>query len=77
MKDNLPVGTCTSAHYYEDSKAIRFTLKFGSGKEYGFEWPITMFRFPDGSDKDEEMRKTANLMPGKKIAWDLQDGDEK
>jgi len=61
-------GTVTAAHYNETLKAIRFTLKFENGYEQGFEWPITMFKFPVGSDPSEEMMKTAKLMPGKKIS---------
>lgn len=62
------VGTVLDSHYYETMKAIRFTMRFENGRQQGFEWPITMFKFPPGSDIDEEMRKTAGLMPGKKIA---------
>jgi len=68
MSDSFPVGICTSSHYYEDSKSIKFFLRFDNGREYGFEWPITMFRFAPEMDRDEEMRKTAKLMHGKKFS---------
>ena len=67
MEDRTLVGVCTSSHYYEDMKAIRFTLKFDGDNEVGFEWPITMFKFDPKMDKTEEMRKTSKLMIGKKI----------
>lgn len=69
MQDNIKVGTCTSAYYYENNKCIRFTLQFDDGRERGFEWPMSMFRFPSGSDRDAEMKKTAKLLLGKKLSW--------
>jgi hypothetical protein len=67
-------GIVTGSHYNRELKAIRFILRFENGRENGFEWPITMFSFPEGCDKDEEMEKTAKIMRGKKISVkDIQD----
>lgn len=63
MKDDLLVGICKSAHYYEDMKAIRLEIVFG-GRDLKVEWPITKFRFADGMNRDDEMRKTAKLALG-------------
>lgn len=62
------VGIVTAAHYSETEKAIKFSLRFENGIEQGFVWPITMFSFPPGSDKNFEMIKTSKIMIGKKIA---------
>ena len=62
------IGTVIGSHYNRELNAIRFILRFENGKEQGFEWPLTMFRFPDECNKEEEMEKTAKIMRGKKIA---------
>ncbi len=60
-------ATVISACYNETVKAIRMELKFENGIVQKHEWPITLFRFKPGQDKDEEMYKTATLLLGKKI----------
>lgn len=63
------VVTVQSAHYNDMDKCIKFHMLLDSGHVVGGEWPITMFRFEPGMDIDEEMRKTARLMPGKKLEY--------
>lgn len=65
--DDKIVGVCTSSVYNATEKVIRFFLQFPNGKEQGFEWPISLFSFSPGQDKDEEMRKLSNMMIKKKI----------
>jgi hypothetical protein len=60
-------GKVLIAHYSETDKAIRMEIEFNNGIIKKIEWPITMFKFRPDQDKDKEMRKTADLLVGKKI----------
>ena len=61
------IGNVVESFYYEDMKAIRAVLHTDSGKTIKIELPITLFKFQPEMDENEEMRKTALLMRGKKI----------
>jgi hypothetical protein len=66
-KDRVHTGTVVSAIYNGTEKSIRMEIRFENGQIQKFEWPITIFKFNDGQDKEEAMIETARLLRGKKM----------
>ena len=61
------VGVVREAHYNYTERAIKAVMVTQDGSDFRVEIPYTQFTFREGMDVDVEMKKTADLMKGKRL----------